>query len=94
LRRYTPKTVVEPEALRREIEEVRRKGIAFDDGEYDAELRCVAVPVHDFAGRIAGAIGISGPIWRLSLQSLQEKARPVRESAAALSAELGSRKSP
>ena len=93
LRRYTQKTVVEPEALRREIEEVRRKGIAFDDREFDAELRCVAVPVHDFSGRVAGAIGISGPIWRLSLQSLQEKARPVRESAAALSAELGARKS-
>jgi IclR family KDG regulon transcriptional repressor len=93
LRRLTPKTIVEPEALRREIEEVRRKGIAFDDGEFDAELRCVAVAVHDFSGRVAGAIGISGPIWRLSLQSLQEKARPVRESAAALSAELGSRKS-
>ena len=93
LRRYTPKTIVEDEALRREIEEVRRKGIAFDDGELDAELRCVAVAVHDFSGRVAGAIGISGPIWRLSLQSLQEKARPVRESAAALSAELGWRKS-
>lgn len=89
MRRYTAKTIVEREVFLRELEEVRKKGIAFDDGEFDAEVRCVAVPVHDFAGRVAGAIGISGPIWRLSLQSLQEKAKQVRESAAELSAELG-----
>ncbi|HSD52637.1 MAG TPA: IclR family transcriptional regulator [Burkholderiales bacterium] len=89
LRRFTPKTIVEGDALLREIEEVRRKGIAYDDGEFDAEIRCVAVPVHDFAGRVAGAIGISGAVWRLSLQSLHDKARLVREAARRLSAELG-----
>jgi IclR family transcriptional regulator, KDG regulon repressor len=92
MRRYTPNTIVGREALLRELEDVRRKGIAFDDGEFDAELRCVAVPVYDFAGRVAGAIGISGPIWRLSLQSLQDKAKQARDSAAELSTGLGFRK--
>ncbi len=89
LRKYTAKTLVEPAAILREVGEARRKGIAYDDGEFDEEVRCVAVPVYDFAGRVAGAIGISGAVWRLSLQSLQEKARQVREAAAALSAQLG-----
>lgn len=89
LRKFTPKTLVEPAAIVREVAEARRKGIAYDDGEFDEELRCVAVPVYDFAGRVAGALGISGAVWRLSLQSLQEKARQVREAAAALSAQLG-----
>ncbi len=89
LRRFTAKTIIERDTLLREIEEGRRKGIAFDDGEFDAEVRCVAVPVWDFAGRVAGAIGMSGPMWRLSLQALQEKSKYVREAAAALSAELG-----
>jgi DNA-binding IclR family transcriptional regulator len=86
---FTAKTIVERETLLRELEEVRRKGIAFDDGEFDAEARCVAVPVRDFTGRVAGAIGMSGPMWRLSLQALQEKSKYVREAAVALSAELG-----
>jgi DNA-binding IclR family transcriptional regulator len=86
---FTAKTIVEREALLREIEEVRRKGLAFDDGEFDAEARCVAVPVRDFTGRVAGAIGMSGPMWRLSLQALQEKSKYVRAAAVALSAELG-----
>ena len=89
LRPFTAKTIVEREALLREIEEVRRKGLAFDDGEFDSEARCVAVAVRDFTGRVAGAIGMSGPMWRLSLQALQEKAKYVREAAVALSAELG-----
>jgi len=91
LRRFTPRTIADPEALTRHVAEVRRSGIAFDDGEFDDEVRCVAVPVHDFAGRVAGAIGISGPIWRLSLQSLHDKAEQVRAVAAELSTELGFR---
>jgi IclR family KDG regulon transcriptional repressor len=91
LRQYTPKTTVERDALLRELEEVRRSGIAFDDGEFDPEVRCVAVPVRDFAGRVTGAIGISGPIWRLSLQALQDKSARVREAAEKLSAEFGAR---
>jgi IclR family KDG regulon transcriptional repressor len=89
LQRFTPKTIVEREALLRDIEAVRKRGIAFDDGEFDQDVRCVAVPVLDFAGRIAGAIGISGAVWRLSLQSLQSKSDLVREAAKRLSAQLG-----
>ncbi len=89
LRRFTAKTIVDRDGLLREIEEVRRKGIAYDDGEFDAEIRCVAVPVHDFAGRLAGAVGISGAVWRLPLQSLQDKAQQVREAARLISAQLG-----
>jgi DNA-binding IclR family transcriptional regulator len=91
LRKFTPKTRTEHDALLRELEEVRRSGMAFDDGEFDPEVRCVAVPVRDFAGRVTGAIGISGPIWRLSLQALQDRSAKVRDAAARLSAELGAR---
>ena len=89
LRPLSPHTTVEPERLRRQLEEVRRDGIAFDDGEFDPEVRCVAVPVRDFTGLVAGALGISGPIWRLSLARLQECATLVRAAADQLSSELG-----
>jgi DNA-binding IclR family transcriptional regulator len=89
LKPHTPKSIVEVGALRREIEEVRRAGIAYDDGEFDAELRCVAVPVRDFTGQVVGAIGISGPIWRLSLQVLQSRAKLVQAAADKLSADFG-----
>jgi len=89
LRKFTARTIVERDSLLREIAEVRRTGIGYDDGEFDAEIRCVAVPVHDFAGRTAGAVGISGPVWRLSLQSLKDKSQQVRKAARVISAQLG-----
>lgn len=89
LKPMTPKSVTDAAMLRREIEEVRRAGLAFDDGEFDTEVRCVAVPVRDFTGQVVGAVGISGPVWRLSLQALQSRAKVVQEAADKLSAEFG-----
>ncbi len=86
---YTPNSIAGTEALRREIASVRRAGMAIDDGEFDPELRCVALAVRDFSGQVIGAIGISGPVWRLSIEALQKHARKVAAAAQALSAEFG-----
>lgn len=85
----TAKTVTDPERIRREIKDVRRDGIAFDDGEFNEEVRCAAMPVRDFSGQVVGAVGISGPVWRLSLQALQGKARKLEQAAKRLSEAFG-----
>ncbi len=89
LKARTPKSVTSAERLAREVAEVRRSGLAIDDGEFDPEVRCAAVPVRDFSGRVMGAIGISGPVWRLSIDALHKRARLVRAAADRLSAEFG-----
>lgn len=85
----TPGSITDAAALRKNLEEVRQSGIAYDDGEFNSEVRCIAVPVRDFTGQIVGAVGISGPIWRLNIQALQSRARAVQAAAQRLSAELG-----
>ena len=85
----TPKSITDAALLLREITEIRRTGIAFDDGEFNPEVRCVAVPVTDFTGVVIGALGISGPIWRLSNQALHNSAQIVQKAATRLSAEFG-----
>ena len=89
LKPSTDNSITEIAVLLREIAEIRRSGIAFDDGEFNAEVRCAAVPVKDFTGQITGAIGISGPIWRLSNQALQARAKIVQAAANRLSAAFG-----
>jgi DNA-binding IclR family transcriptional regulator len=86
---YTQNSIDTAEQLRREIAEVRRTGMAIDDGEFDPEQRCEAIAVRDFSGGVIGAIGISGPVWRLSIEVLQKRARLVRAAANRLSAEFG-----
>jgi DNA-binding IclR family transcriptional regulator len=88
----TAKSITDIPRLVREIDDVRRTGIATDDGEFNPEVRCVAVPVTDFTGQIVGALGISGPVWRMSSQALQSRAKLVRTAAARLSAGFGASK--
>jgi DNA-binding IclR family transcriptional regulator len=89
LKPSTEKSITEIPVLLREIEEVRRTGVAFDDGEFNPEVRCVAVPVRDFTGQVIGAIGISGPIWRLSMHALKTRAKVLQAAADQLSRDFG-----
>ena len=94
LKPSTEKSITEVALLLREIEEVRRSGIAFDDGEFNAEVRCIAVPVRDFTGNVVGALGISGPVWRLTIQALQSRSKIVQAAADRLSVEFGAKREP
>src|SRR5476651_69248 len=85
----TKKSITDAASLLREIADVRRSGVAIDDGEFNPEVRCVAVPVTNFTGEIVGALGISAPIWRVSNQELQGLAKIVQAAAQRLSAEFG-----
>ena len=91
LRALTAKTITDPERLREEIAEVRKRGVAYDDAEFDNGARCVAAPIYDFNNQVIAAVGISGPIWRMSLPRLDEIAQLVRMAAAEFSADLGYR---
>jgi DNA-binding IclR family transcriptional regulator len=85
----TAKSITDIPVLLREVAEIRRTGIAIDDGEFNAEVRCVAVPVTDFTGQIVGALGISGPIWRMSKEALHSRAKNVQAAAVRLSGGFG-----
>jgi DNA-binding IclR family transcriptional regulator len=91
LKPSTEKSITSVPALLREIAEIKRTGIAFDDGEFNPEVRCIAVPVMNFTGQVIGALGISGPIWRLSNQALQGHAKVMRATANRLSIEFGAK---
>src|ERR1700687_3447277 len=91
LKPSTKMSITDTAVLLREIAEIKRSGIAFDDGEFNPEVRCVAVPVTDFTGQVIGALGISGPIWRLSNQALHNSAQIVQAAANRLSAEFGAK---
>ncbi|TCT04376.1 IclR family transcriptional regulator [Aquabacter spiritensis] len=86
---WTAKSITDPAELRADIERVRKHGVAYDDGEFDTEVRCIAVPVRDFTGRTIGSLGISGPIWRLTLQRVEEKRAILLQAADKFSSELG-----
>ena len=91
LKPSTAKSITDASVLLREIAEIRRNAIAFDDGEFNPEVRCVAVPVYHFTGEVIGSLGISGPIWRMTDQMLRSRTKLVQAAAARLSAEFGAK---
>jgi DNA-binding IclR family transcriptional regulator len=65
LKPQTPRSITDPDKLRSHLLKVRKQGYALDWGEYEAEVRCVAAPVRDHAGRVVAAISVSGPAQRM-----------------------------
>ena len=59
LRRFTPHTITDPDALRAELAETRRRGYAVEREEFDADFCCIAAPVRDPRGRFLAVVGIS-----------------------------------
>jgi len=85
----TPATITDRDRLLEELAGVAARGVAFDRGELDPEIRCAAVAVHDFAGRCVAALGLSGPAFRLDEAALEALVEPLRAAARELSTALG-----
>jgi DNA-binding IclR family transcriptional regulator len=89
LERRTPRTVVAPGMLRRQLAKAVESGIAYESEESTPGLLCVAAPVLEPDGRTAvAAISVTGPVGRFRPES---HANTVRSAAAALGAVLAGR---
>ncbi len=90
MRGFTDTTITDIDQLLAHLQQVRERGLAFDDGEHEPEVCCVAAPIFDSTGRAVAALSISGPAHRLApvennLAMIQEASR----SAASISRQLG-----
>ena len=90
LPRFTPWTITDVDRLEEELAEVRARGYAIDDRENQPEIRCIAAPVRDGLGNVVGAVGVSGPIVRVTTEAVPDLAAIVLEEARRLSHALGS----
>ena len=85
LESYTPRTIIDPTLLQFDLDKTKSIGYAIDDEEFVYGVRCVAAPVMDYRGKVIGALGISGPAARITMERLPEMARKVTAIAKALS---------
>ncbi len=89
LRPFTQRTITDQAVLQAQLLQIRQRGYAIDDEEYNYGVRCVAAAVHDHRGLLLGAIGISGPAGRVTLERIDDFGALVRQVAGDLSAKLG-----
>ena len=86
---YTAQTVAEPAALEAELAAVRDRGWASTSEEFEIGLNAVAVPVRDATGDVVAAVGVSGPSYRLTIESFPEVAARLIAGSEEISARLG-----
>lgn len=78
-----PKTITALDALRKELERVRAAGYALADEELAEGGRAIAAPIMR-DGAMVGAVALSGPAYRLSLERLHALAPRLIEAGARL----------
>lgn len=94
LAQQTPNTIVDAEVFRRALAVAGTSGYATDYEESEIGVASIAVPVFSSGDQVAAAIGVAGPVQRLSKRALMSCLLPLNEAAEALSARLGASRRP
>ncbi|TCP45425.1 IclR family transcriptional regulator [Tamaricihabitans halophyticus] len=86
----TPRTLTDPADIRAELSALDERGYIVEDEQNEANVRCVAAPVLDGLGQVAGAISVSGLTFTLDEDSIAVFGPLVAEAAEQVSRSLGS----
>jgi len=89
LKPRTPYTITDPKELRKELEKIRRSGVAFDDQEHELGTRMVASPVMDWEGNVVASVGILGYSRRITKKRLAYLATVVKKYTSQISRAMG-----
>jgi IclR family transcriptional regulator, KDG regulon repressor len=89
LARHTKNTITDPEALRQELEKIRRQGYAEDNEEMEEGLYCVGAALFNFSGKPVASISVSVP--KIGQQGIQKDRviKAVTQTAQEISTKLG-----
>lgn len=89
LARYTDHTIVDPDVLRTELEQVRALGYAYACDELEIGLAAIGAPIRSLTGGADAAVSISGPSFRVNRATAPALAEHVLSAAAAIAAQNG-----
>ena len=64
MERFTPSTLVDPDAVRDRLRDVRRRGYSWAIEEFDAGISSIAAPIADASGEVIAAVHVHGPSYR------------------------------
>lgn len=82
---YTGRTLVDADALRRELRTIRRAGYAVNRGEWRDDVRGVAAPIVDADGLAQAAISVAVPAHRLPERQVPDLGELVAGAVSRLS---------
>jgi len=87
--RRTPNTITDRGRFLAELATIRARGFSVDNIENEDGIRCVGAPIFDHRRQVVGAISISGPATRMTLERVRRLGPEVRQAAERMSRALG-----
>ncbi len=85
----TEHTITDPDAFREQLSLIRHLGYAVDDEENEVGIRCIGSPIYDHAGRITGALSITGWTLTMTHARIPQLAAEIMQTCQKISQELG-----
>jgi len=90
LKGYTSNTITDREEFKSHLRKISEQGYAIDNEEMDVGVCCVGAPIRDYTRRIIGAVSISGPSMRFSMERMEKELIPlVKQAGEDISTKLG-----
>ena len=81
LKKFTPNTISDKDRLMEHLTVVKEIGYAIDDEEWDEGVRCVGAPIFDYTRKVVGAISISAPSVRMTMDTVKKEYVPLIKKA-------------
>ncbi|CAN5492696.1 IclR family transcriptional regulator [soil metagenome] len=88
-RRYTDRTITDPDVLRTLLVQIRDSGYHVGVGDLDEDVLGIGAPIFIHDGKLAGAISLSAPIARAPDSELPRLIGLVTDTASTISRRLG-----
>jgi len=86
----TEHTLTDPDQLRAELEQTRRRGYSTDLQERELGIQCVGVPIRRMDGTLVAALSISGPTSEITLDGIPQIAEEGLAASRNISIKLSS----
>ena len=87
--KHTDKTIDNPEAFLKELEQVGRQGYAIDNEENEPGVRCAAAPIYNHNGQVIAALSISTMVAHVDDNELAQLITLLQQETQHISRQLG-----
>jgi len=91
LQAATQKSITDPVAFKNLLKQVKEEGYATDEEEVLLGLRCMAMPIYDYTGRVIAAMSVSGTIFDFTRERTEAVKAELSKTTLAISEKLGYR---
>jgi DNA-binding IclR family transcriptional regulator len=85
----TENSISDLEELKKELKRIKKQNYSIDNEECEIGLRCVAIPVRNYTGKIMAGLSVTGPAARMPFQKIKSNLPHLFEASQQLSMLLG-----